>query len=87
MRVENMTTTAGNKVANQFVVHTDEGRFFQSYDSMIAFIPKDGGPIQLGADWDYSVTTGRYRNQFLNCDKAQILEMLEDGRAVLNPEL
>ena len=39
--VENMTSNAGNKIANQFVIWTDEGKYFQSYNSVIAFIPFD----------------------------------------------
>ena len=64
-RISNMITARGNPAANQFMIHTDNGVYFQSYSSMIAFIPNDG-KIQLDAYyWDYSVTTGRYRNAFL----------------------
>ena len=31
MRVSNMTSNKGNKIANQFVIDTDEGIYFQSY--------------------------------------------------------
>lgn len=66
-KVENMTSTRGNKIANQFILTTPKGIYFQSYKSVIAFKPANGGKIQLDATyWDYSVTTGKYRNQFLN---------------------
>ena len=37
-KVRQMTSnSSGNPVANQFVIYTDEGTYFQSYDSVIAF--------------------------------------------------
>ena len=36
MKTENMTSTSGNKIANQFIIYDDNGNtFFQSYSSMI----------------------------------------------------
>ena len=74
-KVENITSSRGNKVANQFIF-TDEigNRYFQSYNSVIAKInPLD----QIYLDqkyWNYSNTTGKYRNIFLN-------ETIKDTRA------
>ena len=71
MKTENMTSTNGNKVANQFIINDDNGNtFFQSYRSVIAkktqvtpFIDT----IELDQKyWNYSNTTGKYRNIFLN---------------------
>ena len=40
MKTENMTSTNGNKVANQFIITDDNGSvFFQSYKSIIVKIP------------------------------------------------
>ena len=41
MKTENMTSTSGNKVANQFKITDDNGnQFFQSYSSVIVkFMP------------------------------------------------
>ena len=69
MKTENMTSTNGNKVANQFIITDDNGNvFFQSYSSVIAKI--DGyykNTIYLDKKyWNYSNTTGKYRNIFLN---------------------
>ena len=59
-------------VKNQFIIRTSEGNYFQSYNSIIAFIPFMGRKIQLDETyWDYSVTTGKYRNQFLNETKKE----------------
>ena len=69
MTVQNMTSSKGNNVPNQFIIHTDKGTMFQSYNSNIAFIPNNGGKTILGSNWDYSKTTGKYRNMFLNENK------------------
>ena len=36
MKVENMTSSQGNKVANQFLITDNGDEYFQSYKSMIA---------------------------------------------------
>ena len=36
MKVENMTSNKGNKIANQFIIYDDDKVYFQSYDSTIA---------------------------------------------------
>ena len=84
MKVENLESSNGNKVANQFEVTTSEGRFFQSYDSLIVFIPNDGSPIQLDCNfWDYSATTSKYRNLFLGEKKEVTEKKIKDGRYLL----
>ena len=51
---------------NQFEVYTDEGVYFQSYDSVVAFKPNSSEEkIRVGVDWDYSRTTMKYVGQFL----------------------
>ena len=81
MKVENMTSTNGNKVANQFIITDDNGnKVFQSYSSIIVKVSKKIPPIngnQIFLDqkyWNFSNTTGKYRNIFLN-------ETIEDTRA------
>lgn len=63
--IENMYSPRynGGKVANQFQIIFDNGSIFQSYDTIIAVRLKD--KIYLTDSWDYSKTTGVYRNQFL----------------------
>jgi hypothetical protein len=79
MRVSNMASSNGNTVANQFIVNDDNGNtFFQSYDSIIVKISK--GKISLDSHyWDYSKTTGKYRNQFLNEDKKETQKKIDSG--------
>ena len=60
-----MVTRGGHPAPNQFLLYTPDGTYFQSYNSTIAFRNHDG-KIQLDENtWDYSRTTGKYRNKFL----------------------
>ena len=65
-KVRQMTSDrSGRPVANQFIIYTNKGTYFQSYDSVIAFKSNDGKITLDDHYWDYSRTTGKYRNQFL----------------------
>ena len=65
MLVQNLINNNGNTVPNQFLINDDLGRvFFQSYKSIIIKI-EDGQIYLDDYYWDYSVTTGKYRNQVL----------------------
>lgn len=92
MKVENMESSRGNQVPNQFIISGDNdcGSFeiFQSYDTIIVKkqygMVDDGGGIFLDADsWDYSVTTGKYRNIFLGEKKAETLKKIKSGKYIL----
>ena len=64
MRVKQMINNNGNAVKNQFVIE-DGGRvYFQSYDSIIAKVDFNTHEIIIGNDYNYSTTTGKYRNIF-----------------------
>ena len=70
--VDNMTNDIGNPVVNKFVIKQIDGNIsrtiFQSYKSIIAVRVDDGDTYQIYLDsdtWDYSRTTGKYRNKFL----------------------
>jgi len=60
-----ISNNSGNPIANQFEIWTDKGKYFQSYNSTIVFIDKKGKVFLDEYYWDYSRTTGKYRNQFL----------------------
>lgn len=49
---------------NQFIIFTDDGIVFQSYDTNIAFIGRHG-KVTLGYYWDYSATTRKHLYSFL----------------------
>jgi len=70
---------------NQFLIHTNEGTYFQSYNSIIAFIPNNGSKTQLDKTyWDYSQTTGRYRNLFLGDEGIkETRQKIADGTYIL----
>ena len=71
MKIKNMYSKSGNQVPNQFIIENGETEYFQSYDSII--VKKENGKIYLDERyWDYSVTTGKYRNQFLGENKTEI---------------
>ena len=88
-KVENMTSNSGNKIANQFLIKGVKydgqvGCVFQSYGSIIAFRPASGVAIILDERyWDYSKTTGKYRNQFLNEKKAETQGKIDSGVYIL----
>jgi hypothetical protein len=66
--VKNIINDRGNKVANQFKIATDKGVYFQSYESVVCFVPsnyRDGNKVILGGDWNYSRTTIKHLKTFL----------------------
>jgi hypothetical protein len=88
MKVRNMTGRTGREVANQFEIRDDNGNvFFQSYDSIIVKVERvpDRLPkVYLDSTfWDYSVTTGKYRNQFLGETKAETEKKIKSGEYIL----
>ena len=88
MKVENITSNKGNKIANQFII-TDEDNghtYFQSYNSII--VKKYVGQTQQHTFldqkyWNYSNTTGKYRNQFLGEGIADTRKKIEQGVYIL----
>jgi len=88
VKVKQMISKNYNPVANQFIIETSykNGRskavYFQSYDSLIVKIYK--GKTYLDKYfWDYSSTTGKYRNQFLNENIADTRKKIESGEYLL----
>lgn len=74
----NMTTPSGNAAANQFLIVTENGRLFQSYQTKIAFIANDG-QVTMNEVYDHSKTTGKYRNMFLGEDKKATDKAVKSG--------
>jgi len=83
-------------VKNQFLL-TEKGEgwngnfikreTFQSYASVIAVrtVWSDRTDIELDATyWDYSTTTGKYRNMFLGEDKATTQKKINSGEYKLS---
>ncbi|MBV6446389.1 MAG: hypothetical protein IFNCLDLE_02687 [Ignavibacteriaceae bacterium] len=75
---------SGSPVANQYEIRTDDGVYFQSYRSIIAFRPYGDGKIVLDEYyWDYSRTTGKYRNEFLGENTAETRKKIKSGEYIL----
>ena len=90
MKVSNLYNKNGNKVKNQFVVYDDNNnKFFQSYDSIIVkienFIDSDKeSKIYLDSKYyNYSTTTSKYRNIFLEETKKDTEKKIANGEYVL----
>ena len=81
--VSNMESPrTGAPVANQFIISTDEGLYFQSYRTLIAL--KQNGKVYLDENsWDYSRTTGKYRNRFLGENTAETRKKIKSGEYIL----
>jgi hypothetical protein len=79
VKVYNMQSSRGNTVPNQFELYTNKGRYFQSYNSVITFINNKGQVYLDKQDWDYSTTTGKYRNMFLGEGIAETRKKIESG--------
>jgi hypothetical protein len=80
MQVRNMTSAAGNKVANQFIIDNGEGEIFQSYETTIA-IRLDGRGILLDNNaLNYSQTTSKYLYQFLGLNRKEIEQWIKEGK-------
>lgn len=88
MKVTPMINNKGNVVKNHFILYDEKTgeRSLQSYNSIIAKIDING-KVTLGKDWDYSVTTGKYRNQFLGETKKETQAKLDAGVYKLDENL
>ena len=77
-----MYSPNGNKVANQFIITDNGDEYFQSYRSIIA--KRSRGKIYLDDYyWDYSRTTGKYRNEFLGEGIAETRKKIASGEYIL----
>lgn len=84
MKVQNMKSDNGNSIPNQFIITDDKGSiYFQSYESIIAVIHRSGKIYLDEKYWDYSVTTGKYRNQFLGETKKETQKKINSGEYIL----
>ena len=85
-RIENMESPrSGRPVPNQFIIYTEEGEYFQSYSTIIAFRHRGSDPCWvLDKDkWNCSVTTSKYRNQFTGMTTKETEKAIKDGRIKL----
>ena len=87
-QITNLINDNGNAVKNQIVINTNKGIYFQSYKSVVCFVPHGDletiwrnkqKPI-LGKDWDYSRTTVKHLKTFL----IMILKGMRFGKVSVN---
>jgi hypothetical protein len=82
MKISQMIGNSGNPVANQFIIFDKEYTAFQSYNSIIAKVVWEYGKRVVYLDeyyWDYSKTTGKYRNMFLGESKKETEAKIKSG--------
>ena len=73
----------GNPVANQFEIYTPEGKYFQSYRSIIAFVDKFGQIMLDEYYHNYSSTTSKYLTQFLNMNTKERTNAIKNKDIIL----
>lgn len=64
---------------NQLVIETENGKFFQSYDTIICRIDESGNVFLDSEKYDYSKTTAKYRNIFLGEDTKTTEKKIKEG--------
>ena len=81
MIVENMTSSKGSTVPNQYIIRDSKSNklTFQSYSSIICEIIKDDITLDV-VYWDYSKTTSRYLSAFLNIPCKDIRKGVTSGK-------
>lgn len=81
IKVSNMKSHSGNDVPNQFIiVMGSDGEFFQSYQTLIGYRSYKTNKVWLDKEaWDYSTTTGKYRNLWLGEKKSETERKIKDG--------
>lgn len=82
MKVENMTGHSGREIPNQFIITDNNATYFQSYKSII--VKRENGKTYLDeVYWNYSTTTGKYRNEFLGEDRKETEKKIKSGEYIL----
>jgi hypothetical protein len=77
-----MTNNKGNAVKNQFIIFDSEYTIFKSYNSNIVKTCFEDGKRKVYLDktyWNYSQTTGKYRNMFLGETKKETEKKIKSG--------
>ena len=81
LKVQNVNNN-GREVSNQFEIFYEEKnknyKIFQSYGSMIIKW-ENRIIVEVGIDWDFSRTTGLYRNILTKTTKKEFEKMLQNN--------
>lgn len=92
LRVQNLRSSKGLSIVNQFVITDAEKITFQSYESVVAIY--DNNILTLGKNWNYNLTTRKhlyhfireYTNYDINSNK-DVLKAIKEKSIVLDKEL
>ena len=76
IQVQNVRNN-GNQYEIYFEKRNKHYKIFQSYNRMIIKW-ENGKIVEIGKDWDYSRTTGKYRNLVTGMDKKEFEKMLKN---------
>lgn len=79
MKIENMKSTKGNKVANQFIIEFGNYTAFQSYSTLIAVYDHENDTLYLD-EKKYSVTTSKYTNIFIKQCQPLTISKVDNNR-------
>jgi hypothetical protein len=81
ININHMVSSAGKDVPNQYnvFIYSEDGIYncFYSYDKLIIVI-KNGKIIKVGKDYNYSNTTGKYRNIFTGLNLKELDKYIKD---------
>ena len=77
IKVSNLTSSKGNKVANQFEIRVNNDVYFQSYNSIICHIDSTNKVYLDKYYWNYSRTTTKYLCLFLRESSSEIREKVD----------
>ena len=64
---------------NHYTIRLGPNRYFQSYSSIICMRTSDGKIFLDKNSWDYSRTTGKYRNRWLGENIAETRKKIKLG--------
>ena len=85
IKIEACTSTrTGENVKNQYIITAPGCYAFQSYNSLIAVYDIENNILTLGCNFDYSTTTSKYLNQFIEYYCYSIYRELPNGTSVKN---
>lgn len=84
MKVENLTSSKGNEIPNQFLITTEKKQIFQSYKTIICEINFIERQIYLDTNaLNYSKTTSKYLYSFLAMNRKEIEQDIKNGVILL----
>lgn len=82
MKVTTITSFGGNPIPTQVIVNDNGITWFTSYGRNIVKITPEGVFLDEKY-WNFSKTTGKYRNIFLNEDKKATDKKIKSGEYTL----